>query len=91
MQSLAVNKRTNTNAVFISKASLIDITDPDNPISVAGNLTLMINLTDTGDSKLADTIGITLWNGNELWFSSYWTGTKTLEQSLAAGNIIVRA
>lgn len=71
------------------KANLIDINDSDNPISVAGNLTLLISLTDSEESETLDSIGITLWNGNKLWFSSNWAGTKSIEQLLAKGNIAV--
>ncbi|MFC1604920.1 PKD domain-containing protein [Planctomycetota bacterium] len=88
-QSLVINPDTN-QAIFVSKANLIDITDPDNPISVAGNLTLLVNLTDSEDSETPDSIGFTLWNGNELWFSSNWAGTETIEQYLRAGNLVVR-
>jgi len=62
---------TNTNnAAFISKANLIEITDPDDPISIAGNLTLAVTVTDRGEPRSSGSIGITLWNRNELWFSS---------------------
>ena len=88
MRSLVADPETN-EAIFISKANLIDITDPNNPISVAGNLTLLISLTDRGDSPSSDSIGITLWKRNELWFSSNWTGTETIEQMLAGGNLVI--
>jgi hypothetical protein len=56
----------------------------------AGNLALLISLIDSKDSTIPDFIGITLWNGNELWFSSNWTGTETNEQPLDTGNLVVR-
>lgn len=71
------------------KANLIDINGPDNPISVAGNLTLLKSLTNAEESETLDSIGITLWNGNKLWFSSNCAGTKSIEQLLAKGNIAV--
>jgi PKD repeat protein len=88
MRSLVVDPETN-EAIFISKANLVDITDPNNPISIAGNLSLLISLTDRGDSPTTDSIGITLWNRNELWFSSNWAGTETIEQLLAGGNFVI--
>jgi hypothetical protein len=88
MRSLVADPETN-EAIFISKANLVDITDPNNPVSIAGNLSLLISLTDSGDSQDPDSIGITLWNGNELWFSSNWTGTETIEQLLAGGNLVI--
>jgi PKD repeat protein len=86
MWSLVADPTTN-NATFISKANLIDVTNPDNPISIAGNLTLAVTVTDRGEPGSSDSIGITLWNRNELWFSSNWTGTKTIEQLLMGGNL----
>ncbi|MEA3225460.1 MAG: hypothetical protein U9Q07_05875, partial [Planctomycetota bacterium] len=86
--SLVVNRKTG-EATFISKANLMDITDPDNPISVSGNLSLIITLTDSGAPAIADSIGITLWNRDKLWFSSYWTGVKTEEELLAGGNLVI--
>ena len=38
-----------------------------------------------------DTLGVTVWNkSGGLWFSSSWSGTRTVEQSLAGGNLVVR-
>jgi hypothetical protein len=71
-------------------ATLIDVTDARTPITVAGNLALQVTVTDTGDRPgSGDSIGITLWDGNTLLFSSSWTGSQTLEQVLDAGNIAV--
>jgi hypothetical protein len=80
---------TTSEATFISKANLTDITDPLAPISIAGNLTLVATLTDLGEPGSSDSIGITLWNRNALWFSSNWTGNKTIEQILGGGNLVI--
>ncbi len=38
-----------------------------------------------------DGLGITVWNrSNQLWFSSNWDGTKTVDQTIAAGDVRVR-
>ena len=76
-------------ADFRSKASLTDITDPGNPINLGGNLTLQVTVTDKGEPGSSDTIGITLWNGGTLVFSSNWTGTNTTETVLGGGNTVV--
>lgn len=76
-------------ADFRSKANLTDITDPLAPISLGGNLTLQMTITDKGESGSGDTIGVTLWNGNKLLFSSEWKGSKTLEKILDGGNLVV--
>jgi len=68
-------------ATFNGKASIQDITDPLNPMSIDGNATLQVTMTDKGEPGSSDTIGITVWNkSGGLWFSSNWNGTKTVEQ-----------
>jgi hypothetical protein len=48
-------------------------------------------LTDRGEPGTADTLAITVWNKSSgLWFSSNWDGTRTQEQALAGGNLVVR-
>lgn len=76
-------------ADFRSKASLVDVTDPLAPVSIAGNLTLQVKMTDKGDPGSGDTLGVTLWDGNRLLFSSEWSGAETLEQLLGGGNLVV--
>jgi len=83
------------SATFNGKANIKDITDPLNPISIDGNATLQVTMTDNGD--LGDTIGITVWNKNGgLWFSSNLgshSPPRTIEQKLGAspggGNLVV--
>jgi mannan endo-1,4-beta-mannosidase len=72
-----------------SKANLVDVTDPNAPVSVASNLTLRITVTDKGEPGSSDSIGITLWNGDTLLFASEWTGAATVEGMLGGGNIAV--
>jgi Bacterial Ig-like domain (group 3) len=77
------------SATFNGKASIQDITDPLNPVSIDGNATLQVTMTDNGSGS-ADTIGITVWNkSGGLWFSSAWLGSppKTTEQALAGGTL----
>ena len=69
-------------------ARLIDVTNPLKPTTVAGNLALQVAVTDKRDGS-GDSIAITLWDGNALLFSSSWTGSRTVEQLLAAGTITV--
>ena len=76
-------------ADFRSKANLTDVTNPLAPVSLGGNLTLQITLTDKGEPGSSDTIGITLWNGSKLFFSSDWKGAKTVETLLKGGNLVV--
>ncbi len=65
------------------------MTDPNAPVALGGNLTLQITMTDKGEPGTKDTIGVTLWDGNKLRFSSEWNGAKTVETMLAGGNLVV--
>jgi uncharacterized repeat protein (TIGR02543 family) len=76
-------------ADFRSKANLTDVTNPLAPISLGGNLTLQVTITDQGEPGSSDTVAFTLWSGNTLIFSSEWNGSKTLEQILGGGNLVV--
>ncbi len=59
-------------------------------ISIDGNATLQVDMTDNGEPGTLDTIGITVWNkSGGMWFSSNWNGTKTVQQNLAGGDLMV--
>ena len=77
-------------AEFSSKANLKDITDPNNPISLGGNLQLLATVTDAGEPGTLDLVGFTLWDGSTLLYSSNWDGTITMEQLIDGGNIQIR-
>jgi hypothetical protein len=67
-----------------------DITDPLNSISVDGNATLQLWMTDKGEPGTGDTLGIQVLNkSGGMWFSSNWSDTKTVEQTLGGGNLAV--
>jgi hypothetical protein len=66
------------------------ITDPDNPISIAGNLSLVIAVTVRGEPGTSDSMGITLWKGSDPWFSGRWIKTRTEEELLDGGNVVIR-
>ncbi len=78
-------------ANFTGKANIQDITDPLNPIAIDGNATLQLWMTDKGEPGTSDTLGIQVLSKNGgMWFSSNWSGTKTVEQKLGGGNLAVR-
>ena len=54
---------------------------------VGGGLSLRITLTDRGEPGADDSIGIALWDGNQLVFSSEWNGARTVEGPLGGGNL----
>jgi hypothetical protein len=90
MNSLSTNVNQGT-ASFMSKANLTDITDPDNPISLGGNLDLQMTMKDSGNPGSLDTIGVTLRSSSgALLFSNHWNGTNTVQQNLSGGNLVVR-
>src|ERR1041384_8315556 len=89
--SSTITSSTTGAATFNGKASIQDITNPLNIISIDGNATLQVTMTDNGEPGSSDTIAITVWNkSGGLWFSSKGSGRKTLEQVLGGGNRQVR-
>ncbi|MBC6992407.1 MBG domain-containing protein [Hymenobacter sp. BT491] len=77
-------------ATFNGKANVQDITNPLAPTPVGGNYTLQVTMTDNGEPGSTDLVGITVWaNGGGMWFASEWNGAKTVEKTLAGGNLVV--
>ncbi len=97
MQSLTVpapcpnaTATTPCDAVFVGKANITDVTNPLAPISIGGNATLQMTMTDKGEPGSADSIGITVWEGNgALFFSSKWSGVAAVKSILRGGNLVV--
>lgn len=89
--SLAVDPTAGADgaATFVAKASLTDVTTPYSPVGIAGNLTLIVSVTDNGEPGTWDKLGFTLWDGSELLISSNWDGSRTIEQLLGDGNLAV--
>ena len=67
-------------------ATLFDVTTKQ--VKLSTGLRLHVTATD-GLAESDDAIGITLWDGNKLLFSSNWSGGDTAEQRLSAGTIKV--
>ena len=78
-------------AVIVARATISDITTPENPIVIDVNATLRVTVDDNGNPGIgADTIGFTvLSSGNALWFSSNGNGTA-VNQVIVGGNLLVR-
>ena len=77
-------------ATINCKASIEDITDPLYPVSIDGNASLQINMTDNGEPGDEDLIAITIWDKRGgLWYASNWDGTYTVQQTLDGGNLAV--
>ena len=80
-----------SRSTFTGKASIQDITNPLQPISIDGNASLQMTLSDAGEPGSSDKIGITIYNkSGGLWFTSDWDGTKTVEKTLGGGNISIK-
>ena len=91
--SLGVNVASHhaLRALIAAKANLNDITDPGLPVLLGSLLKLQVSLTDNGESGVSDMIGISLWDGSTLLFSSNWTGSNTSEKQIGDGNLIVHS
>jgi hypothetical protein len=92
MRSLSVQPAaTGGTATFVGKASVRDITNSNNPVTLDANAALQMTMGDAGTSGAADWIAIAAWKtGGGLWFSSNWDGTSTVQQSLGGGSLEVR-
>jgi hypothetical protein len=89
MTSLSTSGNKGT---FNGKANIQDITDPLAPLSLDGNATLQVKMSDNGSPGSSDTLTISVWNkSGGVWFASNWDGTKTIEQVLGGGNLVVRS
>jgi len=74
------------------KANITDITNPLSPVTVDGNATLQVSMTDAGEPGSGDKIGIIVYNkSGGVWYSSNWNGTSTVQQTLAGGNLVVHS
>jgi hypothetical protein len=83
-------KSRRDDAAFASSRLLpTDVTDPVNPMGLGSNLTLQATVTDRSEPGSSDAIGVTIWNGNKLLFSSEWDGAQTVEGLVHGGNIVV--
>ena len=93
IQSLGVDIADEENkiAVFEAKCNVRDLSPISLPIPNSGNVTMYVTMVDRGEPGDQDVIGFTLWNGNELWYSSNWGGLGTEQLNLYGGNLIVHS
>jgi len=78
-------------AVFVAKCNVRDLSPLSAPIPNSGGLLMYVTMHDRGEPGNMDIIGFTIWNGNELWYSSNWNGLSTSEMNLAGGNLLVHS
>jgi len=93
MTSLGVNifDEADKIAVFVAKCNVRDLSPLSAPIPNSGGLLMYVTMHDKGEPGNMDVIGFTIWNGNELWYSSNWNGLSTSEMNLVGGNLVVHS
>jgi hypothetical protein len=93
IESLGVNifDQEDKVAVFVAKCNVRDISPNSTALPGSGGLLMYVYMRDRGEPGNQDIIGFTLWNGNELWYSSNWTGMSTDALNLAGGNLVVHS
>ena len=78
-------------ATVVAIARIEDVTKPNAPVLVDAHALVRVTMTDNGEPGRDDTVAITvLTHAGALWFSSRWDGVKTVDQTIAGGNIQVR-
>jgi hypothetical protein len=75
---------------FSTKANLTDVTNPSSPISLGGNLDLLVDMYDYSNGGQNDEVSFSLKNGATILYLSYWTGTQNIRRVLNGGNIQIR-
>jgi hypothetical protein len=79
---LTLHQPVNGAATFLGKANVTDITDPEAPVPLGGNLDLQVTMRDNGTPGELDLLGVTLRTAaGGLLFSSHWTGTATAQRT----------
>jgi hypothetical protein len=65
------------------------VTNPLAPVSLGGNLSLQILMTDKGDPGSADTFVVSLYQNSTLLYSGNFVGGANIEKLLDGGNTVV--
>ena len=90
VESLGITRTTNGGkAAIVGLATLRDVTNSKNPITLDAAARLIATATDDGEPA-NDRLSITLLkSGGGVWLATAWNGTAAGEQSLTSGNIQV--
>ncbi len=90
LTSVTVNVASG-KATLDGKAWLTDITNMANTSLIDASAKIQLLITDRGEPGVTDSLGITISKSTgQLYFSSNWNGSKTIEQTPVRGNLIVR-
>lgn len=78
-------------ASFRGSARILDVTDAQRTCVVDNTAAFAVRLTDGSANSKADALGFALWNSAEkLLLATGWDGSQPLEQSISAGDMVVR-
>lgn len=96
INSLAISAITGySKAVISTKANLTRLLPDGTSVSLGGNISLTVTAlqSTTDNTGKSDRIGVQLAgaNGSGIYFSSNWSGGKTVEQVLNGGKIQVKS
>jgi hypothetical protein len=90
LTSVTVNVATG-KVTLNGHAWLMDTTNMANVSLIDASARLQILMTDRGEPGVNDSLGITISKSTgQLYFSSNWNGSRTIEQTPVRGNLIVR-
>lgn len=67
--------------------TLSDKTDPSNALNFSGPLSLVVSLMDLGEPGAEDLVAFTLYDNNQLLYSSNWNGFETGLRPLVDGDV----
>ena len=88
LTSLAIS--SGINAEFTGKAVAQDVTDPNNVVSLGGNLVMKVLMTDNGEPGTNDLLSMTVFDKDGgVLFSSRWENNQPTKQLIASGNLQV--
>jgi cystathionine beta-lyase family protein involved in aluminum resistance len=92
VKSTAINSLSTSGqyGTFSTKANLTDVTNPLSPVSLGGNLDLLVDMYDYSTGGQNDEVSFSLKSGSTILYLSYWNGTQNIRRVLDGGNISVR-
>ncbi len=75
---------------FTGKGSVSDVTSNRGNGNLFQNATFRVSGTDNGEPGTLDSLCITVYKDNAVWFFSSWSGISAYEEKIAHGNLISR-
>jgi Bacterial Ig-like domain (group 3)/Galactose oxidase, central domain len=78
-----------STATFVGKASIQDVTDPNNTTPVDGGVSFVVQMTDAGSPGKNDQISFQVTKGGTMYFISNFSGGLAVQQLLAGGDLSV--